>query len=168
MDQDFIQTDANINPGNSGGPLVNIEGEVIGMNTLIRGMRTGIGFAIPSNLAREVAEKLISEGRFARTWLGIGIRALRDDQELKKRFEGVTDGVLVSSLAPTGPAVKSDLKPGDVITSVDGQSVATAQQLRNEVRKKKPGQSVKLGVVRDGKPKTIKVSAGEWAAPAPK
>src|SRR6185436_18520715 len=69
MDQDFIQTDANINPGNSGGPLVNIEGEVIGMNTLIRGLRTGIGFAIPSSLAKEVSDKLISDGKFNRAWL---------------------------------------------------------------------------------------------------
>src|SRR6266446_3719922 len=78
MDQDFIQTDANINPGNSGGPLVNINGEVIGVNTLIRGLHTGIGFAIPSSLAKEVSEKLIAEGKFTRLWLGIGTRAVRD------------------------------------------------------------------------------------------
>src|SRR5204863_1495910 len=71
MDQDFIQTDASINPGNSGGPLVNIEGEVVGINTLIRGMNRGIGFAIPINLAREVSDQLIKDGKFSRTWLGI-------------------------------------------------------------------------------------------------
>ena len=81
MDQDFIQTDASINPGNSGGPLVNIDGEVIGINTLIRGLHTGIGFAIPSNLAKEVSDQLIAEGKFTRAWLGIGIRALRDDPD---------------------------------------------------------------------------------------
>src|SRR5436190_4606669 len=75
MDQDFIQTDALINPGNSGGPLVNIEGEVIGINTLIRGMHTGIGFAVPSNLAREIADQLIADGKFMRPWLGIAIQA---------------------------------------------------------------------------------------------
>ena len=86
MDQDFIQTDASINPGNSGGPLVNIDGEVIGLNTLIRGLHTGIGFAIPSNLAKEVAEKLISDGKFTRAWLGVGIIALKDyaDRDLFK------------------------------------------------------------------------------------
>src|SRR5207248_3370853 len=78
MDQDFIQTDANINPGNSGGPLVNIEGEVIGMNTLIRGLHTGIGFAIPSTLAREVSDQLIANGKFVRAWLGVSIRAFKE------------------------------------------------------------------------------------------
>ena len=76
MDQDFIQTDANINPGNSGGPLVNINGEVIGINTLIRGLHTGIGFAIPSNLAKEVADKLIANGKFTRAWLGVEIHGI--------------------------------------------------------------------------------------------
>src|SRR5881628_995604 len=93
MDQDFIQTDANINPGNSGGPLVNIEGEVIGINTLIRGLRTGIGFAIPCNLAREVADKLITDGKFVRAYLGVRIRSLREDAEYRDAITGVEDGV---------------------------------------------------------------------------
>ena len=110
MDQDFIQTDANINPGNSGGPLVNINGEVIGINTLIRGLHTGIGFAIPSSLAKEISDKLISDGKFTRAWLGIGIRAYRDDPEFREIFKGVNDGVVVLSLQTNGPAYKSDLR----------------------------------------------------------
>src|SRR6266581_4562879 len=91
MDQDFIQTDANINPGNSGGPLVNIDGEVIGVNALIRGLRTGIGFAIPSNLAREISDKLIADGKITRAWLGVGIRSLSDYTEFRDTVKGVDD-----------------------------------------------------------------------------
>src|SRR5205809_3205453 len=96
MDQDFIQTDANINPGNSGGPLVNINGEVIGINTLIRGLHTGIGFAIPINLAREVSAQLISEGKYTRAWLGVGIRGLSEYPEYRDFVPGVKDGVVVT------------------------------------------------------------------------
>ncbi|HWX22754.1 MAG TPA: trypsin-like peptidase domain-containing protein, partial [Candidatus Binatia bacterium] len=110
MDQDFIQTDALINPGNSGGPLVNINGEVIGINTLIRGLHSGIGFAIPSNLAKEVADQLIADGRFTRLWLGIGIRAFRDEPDLRKLLKGIEDGVVVASILADGPAAKSELK----------------------------------------------------------
>jgi serine protease Do len=162
MDQDFIQTDANINPGNSGGPLVNIEGEIIGINTLIKGLRTGIGFAIPSNLAREVSEKLISDGRYIRAWLGVGIQALREDADYRDLITGISDGVVVTAILTNGPAAKSDLKPSDVITSVDGRPVATAQQLKNEIRSKKIGESVTLDVVRNGKRMKIKVSPDAW------
>src|SRR5687768_14394675 len=139
MDQDFIQTDANINPGNSGGPLVNLEGEVIGINTLIKGLRTGIGFAIPVNLAKEVSDKLISEGKYVRAWLGIGIQALRENSEYRDIVTGITDGVVVTLIQTNGPAANSDLKPSDVITAVDGKPVASAQQLKNEIRSKKIG-----------------------------
>ena len=161
-DQDFIQTDANINPGNSGGPLVNINGEVIGINTLIRGMRTGIGFAVPSNLAKEVADQLISEGKFTRAWLGIGISSLREHEKFRDVISGVKDGVVVMSKVTDGPAWKSDLQPTDVITAVDGRPVATAQQLRGEIRNKKIGADVTLDVFRDGKNLKLKVQPGEW------
>ena len=162
MDQDFIQTDANINPGNSGGPLVNINGEVIGINTLIRGLQTGIGFAIPINLAREVADKLIADGKFTRAWLGIGISSLAEDLEFQELVQGVREGVVVKSIEPNGPAAKSDLKPTDVITAVDGVSVSTAQQLKNEVRRKQIGQPVTLDVVRRGQSIKIKVKTDTW------
>jgi serine protease Do len=162
MDQDFIQTDASINPGNSGGPLVNLSGEVIGINTLIRGLNTGIGFAVPVNLAKEVSEHLIRDGKFPRSWLGVGIRGLREDEDAPEKIEGVEDGVLITSITPDSPASKTDLKRGDVIVSVDGRNVTTAAQLRNEIRVKKPGSTVTLGLVRKSKPMQIKVHPEAW------
>ncbi len=162
MDQDFIQTDASINPGNSGGPLVNLYHEVVGINTLIRGLHTGIGFAVPVNLAREVADRLIEDGKFTRSWLGIGIRSLRDDEDYRKIVNGAEEGVIVTQLQPNGPASKSDLKPGDIITAVEGRNVATETQLRNEVRGKKPGSAVTLDVVRNNRPMKIKVHPEVW------
>ena len=162
MDQDFLQTDASINPGNSGGPLVNLYGEVIGINTLIRGMHTGIGFAVPINLAKQVSEELIAHGKFPRLWLGIGIRGLREDDDSMEQIKGVEDGVLVTTIRAEGPASKSDLKSGDVITMVDGKTVGTATQLRNEIRGKKAGVPVTLDLVRNGKPMKIKVRPELW------
>ncbi len=167
MDQDFIQTDANINPGNSGGPLVNINGEVIGINTLIRGLHTGIGFAIPSSLAKEISEQLISDGKFRRAWLGIGIRAYRDDPDYRELFKGVTDGVVVQTIQEDGPASKSDLRPSDVITAVDGKPIGTPQELRGEIRGKKIGQAVTLDVVRGGKSIQVKIKPTEWLDTSP-
>jgi serine protease Do len=161
-DQDFLQTDANINPGNSGGPLVNLYGEVIGINTLIRGLHTGIGFAIPINLAKEVADKLITEGRFVRAWLGVGIRALREAPEFREFNPGLADGLVVTEIRQDGPARNSGLKPSDVITAVDGRSVANAQQLKNEIRTKRVGQAVVLDVHRNGKNLQVKVNTEAW------
>jgi len=168
MDQAFIQTDASINPGNSGGPLVNISGEVIGINTLIRGIGTGIGFAIPINLAREISDKLITDGKYVRAWLGVGIRALRDDLEYRDLISDVKEGVVIKEVLANGPAGKSDLKLGDVVTAVDGKAVATEQQLKNEIRSKQIGSAVRLDVARlDSKMKTknIKVSVTPEAWP---
>jgi serine protease Do len=161
-DQDFIQTDANINPGNSGGPLVNIEGEVIGINTLIRGLRTGIGFAIPSNLAREVSDALIADGKFVRAYLGVRIRSLRDDPEYRQLVPDVKAGVVVEQIPPGGPAADSDLRAGDVITAVDGEPVATGQQLKNEIRSKKIGEAITLSVHRFGEDLKVKVKPAPW------
>lgn len=166
MDQDFIQTDANINPGNSGGPLLNIDGEVIGINTIILGLRSGIGFAIPSNLAREVADKLIADGKFTRAWLGIEIRAVKDDPSLRELFKDAENGVVVKAILASGPSAKSELRAGDVITAVDGRAVGTAQQLRNEVRGKVIGQPVTLDVLRAGKALKVNVKPGEFFEPS--
>lgn len=169
-DQDFIQTDANINPGNSGGPLVNIEGEVIGINTLIRGMRTGIGFAIPSNLAREISDQIIAEGRFVRAYLGVRITALRDSEEYRSLVGDLREGVVVDAIPPDGPAAKSALKPGDIITAVDGRGVGSAQQLKNEIRGKKVGSVVTLDVHRldeDRRGSNVKVKVKPQAWPEP-
>ncbi len=161
MDQDFIQTDARINPGNSGGPLVNLDSEVIGINTLIRGMDTGIGFAVPSNLAKEVADKLISDGKFTRAWLGISIQTLAEDKDYRDLVKGIANGVVVRAILPDGPAAKSQLEPGDVIFTVDGKAVATVQELKGEIRLKKINAPVSLDVYRDGKRIKVKVSPAE-------
>lgn len=167
MDQDFIQTDASINPGNSGGPLVNIDGEVIGINTLIRGMSTGIGFAIPSNFAREVADKLIADGKYVRAYLGVAISPLKGDNEYRDLITGVSDGVVITAIPPDGPAARSELKPGDVITAVEGKAVSTAQQLKNEVRSKKIGAPITLDVHRFGKNMKVKIKPDPWPEEAP-
>ena len=162
LDQDYLQTDANINPGNSGGPLVNIDGDVVGINTLIRGLRTGIGFAIPSNLAREISDRLITDGKYVRAYLGVQISPLKGENEYRDMITGVKDGVVIVAIPPDGPAAKSDLKPGDVITSVEGRPVATAQQLKNEIRGKKIGVPVTLEVHRFGENIKVKVKPEAW------
>ncbi len=167
MDQDFIQTDASINPGNSGGPLVNINGEIIGINTLIRGLSTGIGFAIPSNLARELSEALIKDGKVVRARLGLAVKGLKDDAELRNQtFKGATDGILVSGFVDGGPASKSELKLNDIVTHVEGTPVVNVQQLRNSIRNK-VGKPVTLSVVRDGKQMKLKITPEEWPDETP-
>lgn len=164
MDQDFIQTDASINPGNSGGPLVNIEAEVIGINTLIRGLNTGIGFAVPINLARNVAEHLILDGKFKRAWLGVRVIPLKDYKEMRGFVPDIDEGVVVDRIEPNGPAYNSNLKPADVITSVEGIKVSNALELRNAVRSKNVGSTLSLEVVRDNKPLNIRIKTEEWPA----
>lgn len=162
-DQDFIQTDASINPGNSGGPLVNLYGEVIAINTMIEGMNTGIGFAIPVNLAKRVMAHLIDEGKYSRSWLGIGIGDLRDDPDYRtldsKLAPDAQDGVIVQKILPNGPAANSDLRPGDVITAVDDKTIKTSRQLKDEIEAKKPGHVIVLDVVRARQHLSIKVTA---------
>ena len=162
FDQDFIQTDASINPGNSGGPLVNIYGEVIGINTLIRGMNTGIGFAVPVNLAKRVADMLIEDGKVTRAWLGVSITTLREDIDLRDLAMGVEDGVVVRQFVPGGPAEKSDLRLADIITSVDGKKVNSADELKRSLRFKSAGDTVKIGLMRDGEAKEIDVKTGAF------
>ena len=162
FDQDFIQTDASINPGNSGGPLVNIYGEVIGINTLIRGMNTGIGFAVPVNLAKRVADMLIDDGKVTRAWLGVNITTLREDADYRDLAVGVEDGVVVRRFVSGGPAENSDLELADVITTVDGKSVKSADELKRELRLKKAGDPVTLGLMRNGNAREIEVETGAF------
>ena len=163
-DQDFIQTDAKILPGNSGGPLVNLYGEVIGINTMIEGLDTGIGFAVPINLAKRVKDHLMTEGKFTRSLLGIHIHELKNDSDYLSLDGALApdarEGVVVEAILPGGPASKSDLRPGDVITSVDGKTVQTVRQLRDEVADKKPGRLTVLSVVRGKEHLNIKVTPG--------
>ncbi|HKM58374.1 MAG TPA: trypsin-like peptidase domain-containing protein [Chthoniobacterales bacterium] len=158
--EDYIQTDAAINPGNSGGPLCDIDGNVIGMNTLIHGLNRGLGFAISSNLANQVSEQLITSGKIVRPWLGIIIESL-NDQNKAEVFKGVDKGVVVRTIQADTPAAKSDLRPADVITDVDNVPVATARELQDEILKKKVGAHVNLGVWRNGKKIIVSVTTEE-------
>src|SRR5204863_1103453 len=158
---DYIQTDASINPGNSGGPLCDIDGKVIGMNTLINGLNRGLGFAIPINLANEIGQQLVAGKKIARPWLGIEIRTLSDFVAVRELLQGVDKGVVVRTIVADAPANKSDLRPFDVITKVDGTPVTTDTQLQREILKKKIGQAVKLTVWRKGQTIEIPVTTGE-------
>jgi serine protease Do len=159
--EDFIQTDAPINPGNSGGGLFDSEGRLVGINTAIlshSGGSNGVGFAIPINLVRALAEQLIHSGKVARGFLGVALQPLTPD--LATQF-GVTSGALVSDVSPKTPASRAGLKAGDIITRMDGKAVEDFSQLRLAVSEMIPGTSVVLDVVRDGKPLTFKVRLEE-------
>jgi serine protease Do len=158
---DYLQTDASINPGNSGGPLCDIDGKVIGMNTLINGLNRGLGFAIPSNLVREIGEQLLAGHKIIRPWLGIRIETLGDDPSIREWFKGLERGVVVRTIEADAPAYKSNLRPFDVITAVDTAAVTTDTQLQREILKKKVGQNVELTVWRKGETLKIPVTTAE-------
>lgn len=162
--QSFIQTDAAINPGNSGGALVNLDGELIGINTMIfsrTGGYMGIGFAIPINMARWVMEDLIYEGKVSRGWLGVKIQnlsaATREAFGLSDKFTGV----LVADVFEGQPAARAGVKRGDVVISINGVDVDDVNELRNTVAGIDPGKSVPLVVMRDGKEVVLSVKLGE-------
>ena len=158
---EFIQTDASINPGNSGGPLMNIKGDVIGINTAIisgnSGGNVGIGFAIPINIAKIILKDLKEKGSVTRGWLGVMIQKITP--ELAKSF-GLKDakGALVGDVIPDGPAFKAGIKRGDVIVSFDKQPVDEMEALPKIVAKTVPGRAVKVKVVRDGKEKVFDIT----------
>jgi len=158
---DYLQTDASINPGNSGGPLCDIDGNVVGMNTLINGLNRGLGFAIPSNLVREIGEQLVAGHKIVRPWLGIRIETLGDDPSIRDLFKGVDHGVIVRTIEADAPAYKSELRPFDVITAVDAAPVSTDTQLQREVLKKKVGQNVELSIWRKGQTLKIPITTAE-------
>ncbi len=155
--EDYLQTDASINPGNSGGPLVNLRGEVLGINTMIIGRGTGIGFAIPSNIARSVSDQLRSKGKVSRAWIGVLFQELTPD--LAKRF-GVAEngGALVSQIVPNAPAAKAGLQAGDVITKVDSTPVREGRDLLRVVIAKPVGSTLTLEILRNGKAMTKKLT----------
>ena len=158
---DYLQTDASINPGNSGGPLCDIDGKVIGMNTLINGMNRGLGFAIPINMAKEIGAELVAGHKIMRPWLGIRIETLGDDPTIRDLFKGADKGVVVRTIEADAPASKSDLRPFDVITQVDGTPIETDSQLQHEILKKKIGQNVQLTVWRKGQTIKVPIKTGE-------
>lgn len=146
--ENFIQTDASINPGNSGGPLFNLRGEVIGINTAIINFAQGIGFAIPSNMTKQVIQQLIARGKVVRGWLGVGIQPLTP--ELAKKF-GVAEGegVLVNEVFEKDPAAEAGIKPGDIILTIDGSVVDSPNKLSRLIGALPPGAAPKIEVVRD-------------------
>jgi len=161
--EDFIQTDAAINPGNSGGALVNLNGEVIGINTAIvsqAGGNIGIGFAIPINLARRVMDQLIAHGRVIRGWLGVTIQDMTDNLAEAMGLKEAK-GVLITSVLPGSPAEDAGLKRGDIILKVDGKDVESVSHLRNIISSAEPGTKVKLTIFRDGQEKILTVKLGE-------
>src|SRR5213082_1833136 len=158
---EYLQTDASINPGNSGGPLCDIDGRVIGMNTLINGMNRGLGFAIPVNMAKEIGAELIAGHKIVRPWLGIRIETLGDDSSIRDLLKGADKGVVVRTVEADAPAYKSNLRPFDVITQVDGTPVETDSQLQHEILKKKIGQNVELTVWRKGRTVKVPIKTGE-------
>jgi serine protease Do len=161
--EDFIQTDAAINPGNSGGPLVNLDGEVVGVNTAIlsrSGGNMGAGFAIPSNLARSIAEQLIDNGVVVRGYLGVVIQHLTAD--LAESFDiEQTSGILVAQVTGDSPAQKAGLKVGDVIVSYQGKPVKDIGNFRNRVSLTAPGSRESLVIIRDGERREINVTIGK-------
>jgi serine protease Do len=163
--EDFIQTDAAINPGNSGGPLVNLDGEVVGMNTAIfsrSGGYMGVGFAIPANLAGEIANQLIESGEVTRGYLGVAIQQLTPD--LAESFDiGEGRGVLVAEVTRGSPADRAGLRQGDVIVAYNGSPVTEIGEFRNRVSLTPPGSRGTLGVLRHGREQTLTVTIGELA-----
>lgn len=167
--EDFLQTDAPINQGNSGGALVNTAGDLIGINSQIltpTGGNIGIGFAIPSNMARDVMQALLSEGRVRRGQLGIQLRPMTPKLAESLGLKEVR-GVVVAAVLPNSPAAKAGLKAGDVIVEYQGAPVEDSNSFRNRVASTRPGTRVKLGIIRDGRRLELQATLGEYQAPQP-
>ncbi|NMO21843.1 Do family serine endopeptidase [Pyxidicoccus fallax] len=156
---DFLQTDAAINPGNSGGPLFNMKGEVVGMNTAIIGGATGIGFAVPSNLIRNLLPQLQETGVVRRGWLGLSIQDLTPEIARALGVE-VTKGAVVAGINNGGPGARAGLREEDIITAVDGKPVDSAGALTRAVGQLRPDSRVKVDLVRGGKAQTLDVTLG--------
>ncbi|MBL9000722.1 MAG: Do family serine endopeptidase [Phycisphaerae bacterium] len=160
--EDFIQTDAAINPGNSGGPLINLRGEVVGINSAIRsagGGNNGIGFAIPSSTFVRVMDSLIASGKVERGYLGVSTQALTADLATSLNADNPR-GALVAEVVPDAPADKAGLRSGDIITAVNGRTVGSSRELVNTVGGLSPGEEAAITILRDGKPTTVTVNLG--------
>lgn len=161
--ENFIQTDASINMGNSGGALVDYQGRLVGINTAIfskSGGNQGIGFAVPSNLARGVMESLIKTGKVQRGFLGVGLQPLTDD--LVKAFKLTRDdGVLIAEVQPKSPAEKAGMQTGDVVLAVNSKDVRNPRELQLYIGSLTPGTKVDLKVIREGAEKHVSIDLGE-------
>lgn len=164
--ENYIQTDAAINPGNSGGPLLNIHGEVIGINSAIfsrSGGYMGIGFAIPINMAKNIEQQLLQHGKVTRGWLGVMIQNVNKDLAESFNLKS-THGVLISEVNAKTPAEKAGIKQGDVVIAIDGKTIDNVGELRNTIAMTSPGTKLVLTVMRDGKKYSIPVTIGEQPA----
>jgi serine protease Do len=160
----YIQTDAAINPGNSGGPLVNAHGELVGINTFIisnSGSFAGAGFAIPSQIAHSITTQIIAHGKVEHGYLGIGMNDVTPDNAHFFNLE-TTTGAIVAEVTPDSPASRSGLHTGDVITQLNGETIANGSALQVAVSEMTPGTQITLGVIRDGKPDTMHLTVGQF------
>jgi S1-C subfamily serine protease len=148
--EDYLQTDASINPGNSGGPLCDLNGNVLGINTMIVGRGSGIGFAVPSSLARRAAEQILKTGHVERAWIGVGVQDITPELATAMKVDPRA-GALINLINDGGPAAKANMRAGDVIASVGGKQVHDSRELIREVLLHDVGQTVPLEIVRDGK-----------------
>lgn len=165
--EDFIQTDAAINPGNSGGALINPRGELLGINTAIfskSGGSQGIGFAIPSNLSRQIMIDIIREGSVVRGWLGVEVQELTPALANSFGFR-IGRGILIAGLLRNGPAHLAGMQPGDIITHVEGDAVISGRSTMNRIAQKRPGEKIDITVFRSGE--TLSLSAEVGRRPTP-
>jgi serine protease Do len=161
---DFIQTDAAINPGNSGGPLLNLSGEVVGINTMINAQANTIGFAVPSNLAKTILPQLRSAGRVTRGWLGVVIQPITPELAESFKLEDKA-GALVSKVDPQGPAADAGIQRGDVVVEFDGRKIDQMEQLPRIVAETTVGKEVEVVVLREGKRHKFEVKVGQLSEP---
>jgi serine protease Do len=162
--EDFIQTDASINPGNSGGPLINLKGKVIGINSLIVSASAGsegLGFAIPANMAKNISESIIKNGKVVRGYLGVQIQDITPDMAKSMKLDRGLKGVIVADVFEGSPADEGGLQQGDIILSINDKKVATVAELRNLIAQTRPGQTVAVGILRDKKEMALKVRIGD-------
>ncbi|MEA4925825.1 MAG: trypsin-like peptidase domain-containing protein [Syntrophomonadaceae bacterium] len=157
--KNLIQTDAAINPGNSGGPLLNIQGEVIGINTAVNAKAQGIGFAISINTAKEILNELIEKGKVIRPYMGIWLQPMNDS--IAAKYNLTNGGVIISEVLPGGPAEQAGLKKNDIITSLDEKSINSYEQLQEFLKTKQVGSQVTVKLIRSGQVHTVAVILAE-------
>jgi Do/DeqQ family serine protease len=158
--EDYLQTDASINPGNSGGPLCDLQGDVLGINTMIVGRGQGIGFAVPSNMAQRVASQILKTGHVTRAWLGVGVQDLSPELAGAMHLAPGT-GALVNNVASDGPAYRANIRPGDVVSAVAGRPVRDGHDLVRETIAQPVGQAILLEIIRAGQHYSTSVTLAE-------
>jgi len=159
--ESFIQTDASINPGNSGGPLINLDGEIVGINTAVAAIGSGVSFAIPVEIALEVGNQLKSNGSVERGWLGVGIQKLTPELAASFNLNEYNMGVLVNSIRKKTPAESAGILPGDIITQFDGKPISSLKYFQKLVAKTVVGKIVSVKIYRDGQEKILNIKVGK-------